>query len=126
MNLLSKYDGRCKTCGGRYLIGDDVAWDPQTRKASHPGCAPLALSRAPIAAATPQARQETAQEAALAALAALEHAVIVRASETGAADLERAWDRLQKCKALALRPGTQMEGRAALRVALVEAVKLVF
>lgn len=40
--------------------------------------------------------------------------------------MERAWERYQKCKALALQPGTEGEGQAALRTALIEAIKIAF
>ena len=39
-------------------------------------------------------------------------------------ELEKAWDQYQKVKALALKAGTEHEGRIALRHALIAAIKL--
>lgn len=132
MLLTSKYDGRCKSCGGRYAVGDQIAWDPQTRKAYHPGCAPLGVADPPRRARGQPAvpgtvgTRDRAQNAALTVLAALEEAILLRADQLVSADLERAWDRYQKVKALALQPGTEGEGQAALRTALIEAIKIAF
>lgn len=73
-----------------------------------------------------------AEEAAMAALLGLENALVARVRETlksGAApspDMDRAFVKYQKIKELALRPGTGAEGKVALRMAVLELVKLVF
>jgi hypothetical protein len=63
----------------------------------------------------------------LAALAKLEDALVAKADEGGInPDMERVFERYQKIKALALHPTTgAMEQRAALRAALVEAIRMV-
>lgn len=68
-----------------------------------------------------------AQEAAFAAMLGLENALIARAKEGGvSAEMEKAFVRYNKLKELALRPGTIPEGKVALRLAIVELVKVVF
>ena len=132
MRLTSKYDGKCKACWHAYVIGDPIEWDPQTRKSYHPACAPQSTSSQqarsvrPAAAPTALIQRDNAQDAALEVLAALEKAIILRADQLLTADMAKGWDRLQKAKALALSPGTDGEGRAALRLALLEAVKAAF
>lgn len=39
--MLAKYDGSCAECGGAIFKGDDIAYDPATRKARHLECACL-------------------------------------------------------------------------------------
>lgn len=64
---------------------------------------------------------------AFAALVALE-AVILEMPTSAAAnpEMDKAWERYQKLKALALNPGTPGEERAALKQAVLTAVKLAF
>lgn len=72
--------------------------------------------------------QMNAQEAAFAALLALESALVTAAREQGAptAEQDRAFVRYSKIKELALRPGTTAEGKTALRMAILELVKVVY
>ena len=37
--LASKYDGRCRECGGHYSAGDMVLWTPGEKGAVHDSCA---------------------------------------------------------------------------------------
>ena len=37
--MVSKFAGRCKTCGGRIRMGDNIIWSKGTG-AMHPECAP--------------------------------------------------------------------------------------
>lgn len=60
------------------------------------------------------------------ALAKLEDALVARATERGITpDMATAFERFQKIKARALQPGTPAEGDTALRMGLIELVKLV-
>ena len=76
----------------------------------------------------PAAVAETSGRLLLSALAILEDALVARVSENGMAsdDLNKQFVRYSKIKALALHPQTgTMEQRAALRTALVEAIRMV-
>jgi hypothetical protein len=97
---------------------------PRSRNAWTPRAAaqPRAAS-APIFAPKP-----TAQAAALDALAAFETALITKITESGITPaLEAGYQKYTKCKALALAPGTPVhEANTALRMAAIEAIKLIF
>jgi hypothetical protein len=68
-----------------------------------------------------------ATEAAFAAMLGLENALIARAREGNVtAEIERGFAKYQKIKELSLRPGTASEGKVALKMALLELVRLVF
>ncbi len=83
-----------------------------------------AANQRPFAGASPA---ENANTLATKALVALEDAVLRAAEEKGITpEAERRWERYQKIKALALAPGCPGEAAAALRAALVEAVRLAF
>lgn len=77
------------------------------------------------------------RDASLNALVAMEKALALKAKTIGKVnpvtkrmefppDMQKGFDLYQKAKALALRPGTEGEEAAALRVALLTIVKLVF
>lgn len=68
------------------------------------------------------------EEAAFAALLGLENALVAAVRHQGKATDEqnRAFVKYQKIKELALRPGTGPEGKVALRMAVLELVKVVF
>lgn len=69
----------------------------------------------------------SAQEAAFAAMLGLENALVARAREGKiTSEMEIGFAKYNKIKELALRPGTGPEGKVALRMALIELVKLVF
>lgn len=64
----------------------------------------------------------------LKAMSLLEDALIERASHPSfklTDDIERQWARYSKLKAVAMQPGSDQEGRQALKMAIVEVVKLV-
>jgi hypothetical protein len=68
-----------------------------------------------------------AKDSAFYALDVLENALVTKARECGiTSDMERAFVRYQKIKALALRPTTDGEAQTALRTAVIELVKLVY
>lgn len=70
----------------------------------------------------------TAEEASFAAMLGLENALVARVREDGGAtpEQERGFVRYSKIKELALRPGTGPEGRTALRMAILELVKIIY
>lgn len=69
----------------------------------------------------------SAEDAAMAALLGLETALVAKVKELGAtAEMERGYVKYSKIKELALHPGTGAEGKVALRMALLELVKLVY
>jgi hypothetical protein len=108
-------DGTCSLCHQPYSRGDRIVW----REAAHEQCHPGAFATLPPA--------QTIEQVRLAALAALEDALITIAATNGVnVALEKQFDKYQKLKAVALRPGTSGEELAFLRAALIEAVKLVF
>lgn len=69
-----------------------------------------------------------ATEAAFAAMLGLENALVARVREEKkvSPELDRAFVKYSKLKELALRPGTTHEGKSALKMAVLELVKMVF
>ena len=140
MIITSKFDSKCKACHRWTRVGDQVAWLPGEKGVWCTDCAPdEALSAssprqaAPAAngpaRAVPKGPQLAPPPAVLnghapyfKALVALEGAIIEAAELTP--ELEKAWARYTKLKALAMHPGVPEEGTAALRQALIDAVKL--
>ncbi len=107
----------CSKCHKPLEIGDRVIYTVPM----HEYCNPGAFAALPVA--------QTVEQVRLNALVALEDALVTMAAQSTngvGAELEKHFDRYQKVKAIALRPGTPGEERAALRLALIEAVKLVF
>lgn len=71
--------------------------------------------------------KQTAHELLCEALVKLEAAMVAKHGAKPAPEVEAAFAKYQKCKALALHAGTPApEAAVALRMATVEAVKLVF
>lgn len=95
---------------------------PRNRNRSN-GPRAAATARGPIFAPKPNARA-----LALDALAAFEAALIAKITETGITpELEAGYQKYQKCKALAIAPGTPIhESNTALRMTCIEAIKLIF
>jgi hypothetical protein len=88
---------------------------------------PLIGLRQTIAAAAAPVATPKHSDPVLAAMLALEVAIIDRAATVGSTpEYDKAFLQYQKAKALALNPGTMPEGIAAARVALLTAIKLVF
>lgn len=80
-----------------------------------------------IKGAPVQQKDLNAKDSALYAMVALETALVSKARESGITDpMRKEFARYQKVKALALGGMTDGETRAAVRLALLELVKLVF
>lgn len=113
----AKEVGTCAVCHQPYAYGDRIVY----REAVHENCNPGAFAALPVPQSVEQVR--------LHALNALEDALVTIAAQSSngvSAELEKRFHRYQAIKALALRPSTAGEERAALRLCLIEAVKLVF
>ena len=116
--------------------GDRVGWEPGQKGVWCEACTPTASRGRPKAVyagdtASPHANGDASSNGNgyapyFKALLALEEAVITSACTTMTPELSAGWDRVQKLKALALAPGTEQEGRAALKQALIAAIKLAF
>ena len=124
MLITSKYESYCKGCRAHLSVGDTVGWQPGEKGVWCASCTPTAVKDTPARAS---AKQDYA-EPWIGALAALEEAIVAQAARipARAVEMERAWSKYQKLKALALAPGTAAEGKLALRQAILEAVKLAF
>ena len=77
--------------------------------------------------------QMSEEDAVLYAMTVLESALVVKAramldpkTKKVPPDMEKSFARYQKTKELVLRPGTPAEGKVALRMAVLELVRLVF
>jgi hypothetical protein len=69
----------------------------------------------------------TPGEAAMSALVQLENAMVLRAKSMPITpEMEKAFERYTKLKGMALRPGSDNEGRMAMKHATIELVKIVF
>ena len=128
----AKKGGRCTGCRGRYEVGDPVTVVKMKRRVFHTGtCVPanidqLATLMTPAATAAPT-MPKTAGEAAMLALVHLENAMVMRAKSVGITpEMEKSFEKYTKLKGMALRPGSDNEGRQAMKLATVELVKLVF
>lgn len=108
----AKTDGICAACQKPYLKREYVDY----REAVHMEC--MGLTDVPAAPTPEQTR--------LAAMDALEEAVLTQARAVGVSDeVEKKWERYQKVKEYALRPGTPAEGQVAWRRALLEMTELI-
>lgn len=133
LQLQKRYRTACATCGVT----------PKRAKRYHEACFPVDINAAmnynptvsqPHAAPTVQAaappKPQTAADAQLAALFAIETALKRRLAEnptlTSSAELEATFKTYQGCKSRALRPGTDHEGVVAMKMALKKALDLVF
>jgi hypothetical protein len=132
LRLASRYRHvACTTCHQK----------PAGTKIFHQGCVPTDVNAAmgfdpalhavrPAAhAVAPPSKPPDPHEAALAALAALQHALVLRAARKGDAfvkQIEGQFKTVLNLQARAVRPGTPAEGETATSVALQRIVKLVF
>lgn len=81
----------------------------------------------PLQSTGPAPRPNTPTESTLDALLGMENALVVKARSSGITpEMDKAFQKYQKCKALGLHPQTNNEGRVAIRMAILELVKLVF
>lgn len=116
MIIVSKYDSRCNGCRGQVAVGQQCDWQKGIKGVM---CLTCAGTAAPVVT--------RADTLALTALAACEACVVDAATRNGLnQELEAEWSRYQKLKSLALHPGTPAEGKVALKMALVQMVKIVF
>lgn len=119
-------DGKCTGCSGVIHKGEQALYIRTRVKRYHLSCQP-ANPYATAATMGAPALPSDPMEAMLRALEALENALVVKAKKTGITpELEKHFDKYQKLKAVALRPGTPGEERVAFRMAVLEAVKAVF
>ena len=98
-----------------------MSWTPKEK-----GVVCLACSSDDLLSARLDERPNAQQVPLLKALTALEEALLTLAEKNLTPELHTAWERYGKLKTLALNPGTQAEGRAALKQAVLTLVKLVF
>ena len=129
----AKKGGRCTGCRMRYEVGDPVTVVKMKRRVFHTTtCVPanidqLATLMAPAATAAAPTMPKTAGEAALLALVHLENAMVLRAKTVGITpEMEKSFERYTKLKGMAMRPGSDNEGRMAMMRATMELVKLVW
>lgn len=98
-----------------------MGFDPNLANATPP---PASRVGAPVA---PPPKPPTFEDAALASLVALEHALRIRASKmTITPEVEAKFKTFQGIKARVLRPGTPAEGEVATHLALKRLIDLVF
>ena len=131
MMITSKYTSSCRVCRTMTVPGDRVGWEPGQKGVWCERCTPTASRGRPPARngngeASPPAHTGKGYAPYFKALLALEEAVISSACTTMTPELSAGWDKVQKLKALALAPGTEHEGRTALKLALIAAIKLAF
>lgn len=134
MMIRTKFDDECRLCGKAIVVGDLVGWD-ETRGVKGVACD--ACTPATIRNSRPAPRPEHGPTGSttslkkptplghttfLKALGVLEDAVIERFTSPKVKvtpEMEKAWDRYSKMKALAMNPGTSAEGHVALKKAML-------
>lgn len=143
MLLVSKYEGRCKTCHVPIRIGAQVGYRPgekgvwclqcvptdvRSPKPLDTGAMPKVSGPGTMSTPPPLHKpQLLGHTALLKAMSQFEDAVIERFSSPKmkvTPELEKSWDRYSKLKAHALQPGSDQEGQTALRLAFIEVIKL--
>jgi hypothetical protein len=138
---IAKRGGKCNGCRGRFEIGDNVTYVKIKRRVYHTAsCVPANAGSMPAAGAGPVitdaasvakafSTQWTVGEAQMIGLLALENALTV-AIKRGVVKMDKAtedaFDKYEKFKSMALRPGSAQEGKQALVLAIRDLVKLVF
>ena len=126
--------GKCTACNSRFYKGDEITYVTHRVRRFHSYCVPANIH---VEATTPGAAPprpappplpSTPAEAAAAAMVALENALVVRAKKDGITpEMDKAFQRYQKLKALALNAGAfDNEAKSALRLSFTEIIKLVF
>lgn len=130
---VTKKGGRCAGCRQRYEIGDNVTVVKVKRRVFHTAsCVPPNIDQIGTIigqqnTGAPVTMPKTHGEAAMDAMVRLENALVLRAKAVGITDeMEKIFDRYQKLKGMALRPGSDNEGRMAMVQSLIALVKLVF
>jgi hypothetical protein len=136
---IAQKGGKCAACRGRYEKGDEVTVVNVRRRTYHKaGCVPanvgMPTAAGPVVSNTPTAvvaalsANWSAGEAKLVAIQALENAMVVIAKSgvTITPEMEKAFDKYNKCKAVFMRPGSDQEGKQAARLSVLEVVKSFF
>ena len=120
----ARRNGTCSGCGASIYKGDETAHVRHRIKRFHPTCVPANVNT-PTGAAVPPPTDP--HEAALASLVALENALMQKAKRLNYPDdLEKAFSKYSKIKEHVMRPGSEQEGKQALKLAVLELVKAVF
>lgn len=138
LRLRKSFRQPCVTCGHKLLgvrwyhtacvpadLEKAMGWDPNAKQhAAPPPPTPSAAHQVP-----PPPKPQTARDAQLGALLAIENALSRRLAEQPAlqqnVELAAALKTYNGCKARALRPGTPPEGVVALKMALKRALDIV-
>jgi hypothetical protein len=136
---IAKKGGRCAACKGRYEAGTPVTVVNIRRKVYHTaGCVPANAGQLPTSGGiqvnpTPDAVVKALSttwalgEGKLVGMLALENALVIASKSIDITpSIEKAFDRYNKLKAMAMRPGSENEGNMAARMAIIDLVKLVF
>jgi hypothetical protein len=137
---VAKKGGRCAACRSRYEKGDEITVVNIRRRTYHrhgcvpmnvgvmPTAGPMAVANTPEAVVKALASNWSVGEAKLVAIMALENAMVVVAKNTPVTtpEMEKSFDRFMKVKAMALRPGSDQEGKQATRLSLIEIIKTFF
>lgn len=122
-------DAKCSGCRMKILKGEEATYVRVRTRRFHKGCTPANIGAPPTAAApSSESKMPSGADAAMQfALLALENAMGEKAKALNYPEaLDKAFQKYNKIKELALRPGTQSEGATAFRLAVVEVVKAVF
>lgn len=140
---VAKKGGRCAGCRGRFEKGDNITVVIVKQKKFHTsGCVPANVGQQNVVGTTaptgPMSAAGVAQglsvmwtygEAKMVGLLALENA-LVAGIKSGAVtvtdEIDKQFDRYNKVKAMAMRPGSAQEEKQAMVLAATALVKLVF
>jgi hypothetical protein len=138
---IAKKGGRCAACKGRYEPGDEVTSVVIRRRVYHRGgCVPANVGQMPTASGGPvtmsAAQLATALsvswsfgEAKMVGLLGLENALVVgikSGSVNLTPEIEKMFEKYNKYKASALRPGSNQEEKQAMVLAATSLIKMVF
>jgi len=137
MLITSKYQSWCRQCGRVEIkVGDRCEWTPGIKGvmclaclgANPPSAPPTSKAWAP--APKPAAPREVVRAPdlppAVAACEALEVQFVRMAARTSTPQIDAAWTKYEKCKALGLGSRVKPEARVALKTALVLLISAIF
>jgi hypothetical protein len=125
----AKRRAKCTACQGHIYPGDTATYVTRRTKRYHEHCTPANIGSDPTGARPgPPPLPKTPAEAIQVALVAFDNAIVLRAQKQGITpEMEKAFQRYTKLKALAFdRGAADNEAAVALRMALTDAIKLVF
>lgn len=137
---IAKRGGKCSGCRQRFEIGASVTYVRIKKRTYHTAtCVPANANQMPTAdgpVITTAAEVAKAMsvgwsigEAQMVGLLALENALVCQIKRGHLKmnpDVEKAFDRYEKLKSMAMRPGSEQEGKQAMKMATIDLVKLVF